>query len=201
MLNHFFGSNTLYCLSWQRVPVSVQKIFRTTINWEREMLLVWSILPVILQMFQEYWCFGYPWWWTRTSPTWGGERREDKRNVPQGLLDMDGTSTKYEAHLPTTPLMLTSSTTPKRSALFNPIICREGAHSLLFSKKFWSTAFPECALTVALRVINTTTDLKRILMPTGLRCSWSYLKFIYPTTGPCMMRFSLAIASQYMVAQ
>ena len=98
-------------------------------------------------------------------PQLGGEgRREEERNVRQGLLDMDGTSTKYEAYLPTTPLMLTSSTTLQRSALLNPIICRQADYFLLFSKKYWEIALLKCALTVALRVINTTTDSKKILI-------------------------------------
>jgi len=56
---------------------------------------------------------------------WGG-RREEERKVPLELLDMDGTSTKYEAYLPTTALMLTSSTMPQRSASLNRIFCRDG---------------------------------------------------------------------------
>ena len=99
--------------------------------------------------------------------------------------------------------MLTRATTLQRNALLNLIICREGEYFLLFSKKFRTIAFPECALTVALRVINTTTDSERVLISrlAFIQCSWSYLKFIYPAAASCMMRFSLATASQFMVAQ
>ena len=78
-------------------------------------------------------------------------------------------------------------------------------HFLLFSRKLLTIiAFLVCTLTVAFRVMNTPTYSERILMSQrAFQCSWSYLKWIHPTTRSCTMHFLLATlaASHYVSAQ
>ena len=138
---------------------------------------------------------------------WGGRHRKGegrRREIRhKNYSDIDGTSTKYDAHWSTTSLMLTSSTTPQRDAsevwIWSSV--RERMLSLIEQKVFNNSISGMHTDGGAQSHEHSHLLWHDADEPTGLHFSWSHLKLIHPTTGSCTMCFSLATAPQYVLAQ
>jgi len=95
----------------------------------------------------------------------GGGRREEKV-CHKNCSDVDGTSTKYEAHQSTLWYHACSLAHQRRKEMhpkFESDHLYGGEYFLLFSWKFLTIAFLVCTMMVALRVMNTDTYSERML--------------------------------------